>query len=211
MGHDHETGDIPDCLEGAAIISLPSGQRVFQAGDACDHFFYLLSGSIRVDLISTSGKAIMLYRFGANETCVLTTSCLLGGDDYCAEAHVEDEARACVLPFAAFDLRLKDSPEFRHLVFSSFSHRLAAMMCKIEEVAFEPIDARLAKWVLHLGKNSSDVSVTHDQLAADLGTAREVISRKLAQWDQLGLIERGRGSLRILDQGRLQNMATLGD
>jgi CRP/FNR family transcriptional regulator len=81
------------------------------------------------------------------------------------------------------------------------------MMSKIEEVAFIPIDTRLAARVLQLQSTSPTIKVTHDELATDLGTAREVISRKLAQWEKLGLIERGRGILKILNTKQLQNLA----
>ncbi len=149
----------------------------------------------------------MLYRFGADETCVLTTSCLLGGDDYCAEAHVEEDAKACIVPHTMFEARVNDSFEFRRLVFASFSERLVSMMNKIEEVAFIPIGTRLASRVLQIQNNEDIIIATHEQLASDLGTSREVISRKLAQWEQQGIIKRGRGSLRIINMAKIQRMA----
>ena len=211
MNAPPEETHVPDCLKGADIVALPKGARVFQAGERCDQFFYLVSGAIRVDLLGKSGRTIMLYRFGAKETCVLTTSCLLSGDAYCAEAHVEEDATACVVPYTAFETRLNDSSAFRRLVFSSFSERLAAMMAKIEEIAFVPIETRLADRVLQLRAKTPVIHATHGQLAADLGTSREVVSRKLAQWEKLGLIERGRGSFRLLNVQELRRMATLGD
>ncbi len=199
---------VPDCLKGSTIVSLPKGTRVFQSGDVCDQFFYLLKGVVRVDLISLSGKAIMLYRVGSDQTCVLTTSCLLSGDDYCAEAHIEEDVEACILSHSEFEAKLNQSAEFRQLIFLSFSERLASMMSKIEEVAFVPIDTRLAARVLQLHHDNATIKTTHDELATDLGTAREVISRKLAQWEKLGLIERGRGNLTILNTEQLQYLAS---
>lgn len=199
---------VPDCLKGSNIVSLPKGMRVFQSGDACDQFFYLLKGVVRVDLISLSGKAIMLYRVGSDQTCVLNTSCLLSGNDYCAEAHIEEDVEACIISHSEFEAKLNQSAEFRSLVFLSFSERLASMMSKIEEVAFVPIDTRLAARVLQLQHGNSTIKITHDELATDLGTAREVISRKLAQWEKLGMIERGRGSLTILNSEQLQYLAS---
>jgi len=208
---DKDAGTLPDCLNEAEIIRLPKGARIFTPGDSCNQFFYLLEGVIRVDLIARSGKAITLYRFGASETCILTTSCLLSGEDYCAEAHVEEPVKTCIVPFAAFETGLNQSAEFRHLVFSSFAQRLSAMMGKIEEVAFTPIDTRLAARVLELNASNKIIHVTHEQLAADLGTAREVISRKFAQWEKTGMIERARGSLRVLNTQKLERMAELRD
>lgn len=198
----------PLCLTDADIVSIPAGTRIFQPGDACSQFVYLLKGLIRVDLIAKTGKPITLYRFGPGETCVMTTSCLLGRSDYCAEAHVEQAAKACVISLTEFEAKLGKSDDFHRLVFSSFSNRLAAMMAKIEEIAFTPIDVRLAQRLIELGGDAASLRITHDQLAADLGTAREVVSRKLAQWEQLDLIERGRGCVKILDWDRLRAFTT---
>lgn len=205
MGSDARK--LPECLTDANIVSMPEGARIFQPGDACSQFVYLLNGIVRVDLITKSGKPITLYRFGGGETCVMTTSCLLGGDDYCAAAYVEQPVRAATLSRTAFQEKLKTSEDFRQLVFSSFASRLAAMMTKIEEIASTPIDIRLAQRLIELGDGAAALHVTHDQLAADLGTAREVISRKLAQWEQLKLLERGRGRVEILSGQRLQEIA----
>lgn len=202
---------IPEMFANAQRVSLPAGTRVFQSGDACTQFFYLLSGSIRVDLISKTGKSIMLYRFGGDETCILTTSCLLSGDDYCAEAHVETDVEACVLPLNSFNAMLDQSDAFRSLVFTSFSQRLAAMMGKIEDVAFVPIEQRLAARVLDLADQTLWITATHEQLANDLGSAREVISRKLSLWEKHGLVERTRGAFQIVDLAGLKTLADLRD
>ena len=200
----------PRCLRAAPIVSLPAGARVFQPGDAANQFVFLLSGSIRVDLVAASGKAITLYRFGPQETCVLTTSCLLSGEQYCAEARAEAPVVACVVPKAEFETMIDASSEFRRLVFSSFSARLAAMMGKIEEIACMPIDARLAGRVLELGDGNAIVSATHERLAMDLGTAREVVSRKLARWEREGVIARGRRRFEIIDANALKAIAGSG-
>ena len=201
----------PACLKNAPIVTLPKGARIFQVGDPCSHFFYLLSGSVRVDFIAKNGKTIMLYRFGAAQTCVLTTSCLLSGEDYCAEANAETDITACALPLSDFDAQLNASSEFRRLVLTSFAQRIAAMMSKLEEVAFAPIDARLASRALEMQSQDCHVLATHEQLAADLGTAREVVSRKLAEWENLGLIKRARGSFHILNVLALRHMAQHSD
>ena len=211
MSQPQENFHRPDCLKDASTVFVPKGTRVFQTGDPCNRFFYLLTGSIRVDLIARNGRTIMLYRFGGGETCVLTTSCLLGGDAYCAEAVAEEDTRACALPADAFEAQLSRSADFRRIVFSSFSARLAAMMEKVEEVAFVPIDRRLADRALQMHRQSPDIRITHERLAADLGTAREVISRKLAEWEKQGFIERGRGMFRIRDTAPLERLASLGD
>ncbi|MGV6801530.1 MAG: Crp/Fnr family transcriptional regulator [bacterium] len=197
---------LPDCLKTANEIELPEGTRVFQAGDECKQFVFLKRGAIRVNLVSQSGKSILLYRFGEGETCILTTACLLSGDYYSAEAIVEKKACAAIVPLATFNEMLEQSSEFRQLVFHSFAQRLSSMMAKIEDIAFVSIEQRLARRVMELGAHSDEIIVTHEQLAVDLGTAREVISRKLAQWEKKGWIERRRGQFAIREPQQLQRL-----
>lgn len=189
--------NLPECLENLPTKTLKVGTYVFRAGDACQNFYFLLQGSIRVNLISSSGKEILLYQFGAGETCVLTTACLLSGDHYNAEAIVNSDVTAIVLPLEDFKVLLAESNVFRELVFTTFAHRISELMAKIDEVAFTSIDRRLATRLLGLSDASSQVRSTHDQLALDLGSAREVVSRKLAYWEKAGWLVRDRGSLRI--------------
>lgn len=198
---------LPKCLENAREVSLVTDSKVFEPGDVCHHFYYVLSGIIRVDLITRSGKPLTLYRLGDNETCILTTSCLLSGDHYNAQAVAEQPVTALAIPRDVFFSQLDQSPEFRQFVFSSFASRLSAMMEKIEEVTSIPIEQRLAIRTLELYEERNPIVVTHEQLAADLGTAREVVSRKLANWENYGWIKRQRGSFTILDTQPIQQLA----
>lgn len=201
----------PDCLSQAQPVHLKPGDKVFGVGDPCQNFYYLLEGTIRVDLVARGGKSVLLYRFGANETCILTTSCLMAGEDYNAEAHVETDVQALALPHSTFLNLLNTSAEFRELVFNSFATRLAMMMSKIDEVAFQPLDSRLAARLLDLNSNADEIEITHEQLAADLGSAREVVSRRLAGWEKQGIISRERGALKIISHKGLEALKRLGD
>lgn len=198
---------IPKVLRNAKEINIPKGTTVFEPGDPCKQFVYLKSGTVRVNLISKNGKPIMLYRFGAGQTCVLTTSCILSGDMLCGEAIVEEDVEAYIIPINEFEEKLGSSTEFRNLVFSSFANRLASMMERIEEVTSSPIETRLAVSLFEKYKCAEPIMVTHEELAADIGTAREVISRKLGEWHKKGIINRGRGSIDILDIKRLQELS----
>ena len=171
---------------------------MFQSDEACTNFYFVQQGSIRVELSNHNGNSVVLYRIGANETCVLTTSCLLSGERYSAEAVTETEVSVIVVPKVDFEHRLNSSPEFRELVFTSFSSRLASMMAKIDEIAFTPLDARLAGRLAELSQADPVIKVTHEQLANDLGSAREVISRKLLSLEKDGLLKRGRGTIEII-------------
>ena len=195
MSHNNA---LHDCLKDFKSIRIAAGVVVFQSDEACTNFYFVQHGSIRVELSNHNGNSVVLYRIGANETCVLTTSCLLSGDRYSAEAVTETEVSVIVVPRADFEHRLNSSPEFRELVFTSFSSRLAAMMAKIDEIAFTPLDARLAGRLAELSQADPVIKVTHEQLANDLGSAREVISRKLLSLENDGLLKRGRGTIEII-------------
>ncbi|MEM1193671.1 MAG: Crp/Fnr family transcriptional regulator [Pseudomonadota bacterium] len=203
-----DPAQLPPPLDGANPVSLPAGATIFEPGDPCTQFFFVLEGTIRVALTARNGRTVTLYRFGAGETCVMTTSCLLGGASYGAEANTQSAVRALVLTKNAFDTAFSQSAPFRQLVLTAFSDRLAQMMARIETIAFTPLDQRLAATLLeHLPGTARAIKLTHDDLAQDLGSAREVISRKLAQWEQDGLIIRQRGMITVTDRAALQNLS----
>jgi CRP/FNR family transcriptional regulator len=198
---------IPQSLQDCNRVHIKAGSRVFSPGDACNQFVYVLNGSIKVTLLSETGSEVLLYRLGAHDTCVLTTSCLLGNSAFTAYAMAEEDIDLITMPEIAFQKSLNESEEFRRFVFSSFSGRLSAMMKKVEEVTFQSIGNRLAKALLKRPQKSGKVIVTHDELAAEVGTAREVVSRKMALWQKQGLVEKGRGFILLIDVNQLQNIA----
>jgi len=201
----------PECLAPFGALKLGAGTTVFQNGLECENFYFLLRGTVRVDLINSDGKSVLLYRIEPNETCILTTSCLLADEVYCAEAITETEVEVIAVPRAEFLKLLDRSADFRALVFHSFSSRLSTMMGKIDEVSFASIDQRLARRLLELGGDGAVIDVTHEQLAKDLGSAREVISRKLLDWEKQKIINRGRGSVQVTAVDAINRLANLGD
>lgn len=203
-----------DIVEGIGhfhMANLPAGTAVFRDGDACENFYLVKSGSIRVDLINSFGKSILLYRIGPEETCILTTSCLICDENYSAEAVTESKVTVVVIPKAEFQRYLNESSLFRALVFRSFSQRLAAMMARIDEISFSSLGSRIAHRLLELATDCNQIAITHEQLAHDIGSAREVISRKLVEMENEGLLERGRGKVTIRSRAGLQKLLHEGD
>jgi CRP/FNR family transcriptional regulator len=180
------------------VAALPAGTRIFGPGQAPEAFLLLLRGTVRVQQVSDSGREIVLYRVSAGESCALTTACLMGYEDYQAEAIAETDVEAVAIPRATFDELIARSSEFRRFVFTAFSRRITDLFQIIEEVAFSRVDVRLAQRLLALGKESGHIELTHQQLAAELGTAREVISRQLNEFHRRGWIATSRGVIDIL-------------
>jgi CRP/FNR family transcriptional regulator len=194
-------------IETSKVVRLPAGTRIFGPGQAPNAYLLLIDGSVRVQQVSETGREIVLYRVSAGESCALTTACLMGYEDYQAEGIAETDVEAAAIPRATFDDLIAKSAAFRRFVFTAFSVRITNLMRVIDEVAFSRIDVRLAHHLLQLGGTQNRVDLTHQQLASELGTAREVVSRQLTEFQRRGWIATSRGAIDILDAGALQRLA----
>ncbi|RLA33363.1 MAG: Crp/Fnr family transcriptional regulator [Gammaproteobacteria bacterium] len=191
----------------ARPVTLPAGTTVFHDGDACSNYLLVLDGTVRVQKISSSGREITLYRVGDGQTCILTTTCLLSGERYPAEGITETEVRAIVLGNGLFQALLAESPGFRQFVFAVYARRVTDLIVLVEEVAFGRMDLRLASRLRDSADASGMVAATHQELAAELGSAREVVSRLLKDFEQRGLVALHRGRVELLDRTALDQLA----
>jgi len=191
----------------ARPVTLPAGTTVFHDGDACSNYLLVLDGTVRVQKISSSGREITLYRVGDGQTCILTTTCLLSGERYPAEGITETEVRAIVLGNGLFQALLAESLGFRQFVFAVYARRVTDLIVLVEEVAFGRMDLRLASRLRDSADASGMVAATHQELAAELGSAREVVSRLLKDFEQRGLVALHRGRVELLDRTALDQLA----
>lgn len=196
-----------ELLRSGRIVEMPAGRRIFGPGQAPSSFMLLLEGSVRVHQISESGREIVLYRVSEGESCALTTACLLGYEDYIAEAITETDIRAVAIPRGTFDELVARSPVFRQFVFMAFSRRITDLCRLIDEVAFQRLDVRLAGRLIERSHSTSSIDLTHQELAAELGTAREVVSRQLHELQRRGWIAYSRGHIEIKDRAALEGLA----
>src|SRR5690554_3317544 len=182
----------------ARVITLPAGRKVFQPGDACQGLPLVIEGSVRVQMSSESGHEIVLYRIGSAEVCTLSIGCLMAGRGYRAEAVVESPTTVLMLSHALFDDLMGASRAFRRQIMASYGERLETLMLLVEEVAFRRMDERLADW-LRERAGQSPLLITHQALAVELGTAREVVSRLLKELERQGWVRLSRGRIEIID------------
>lgn len=185
----------------AKLVEAPVGTIGYREGGPCGAYVMRLAGRSRVYKMSSSGREILLYRVHGGETCVITTTCLLGNSDYPASTVVEEAIRDVIIPSAAFNQLMVDSRVFRTFVMSNYGALISDLIVLLDEVAFHSLDARLAKLLLDAGE--SNVARTHQQIADELGTAREVVSRQLKRFEQKGLVTLGRGHVEILGRDAL--------
>lgn len=195
-------------MQFARIVEAPAGTIGYQEGDHCGGYVLRLKGRSRVYKMSTSGREIVLYRVSAGETCVITTTCLLGNSQYPASTIVEEEIQDVIIPDAIFQRLMIDSPVFRQYVMQNYGALISDLIVLLDEVAFQTLDARLAKCLLDMGSNT--IQRTHQQIADELGTAREVVSRQLKRLEQKGWLHMGRGMIEIQQRAELLKLANSG-
>jgi CRP/FNR family transcriptional regulator len=198
-------------LEAAAKrVRLPQGSRIFGPGQSPTSYVLLIDGDIRVSQVSEGGREIVLYRVSPGESCALTTTCLLGGDEYQAEAIAETDVEAVAIPRVVFDEMIARSASFRRFVLAGFTHRVTDLFKLVDDIAFRRMDARLAGKLLELSGDSDELAMTHQQIAVELGTAREVVSRLLNELQRRGWVSSARGIVRLVDRPALQRLAVEG-
>lgn len=191
----------------ARQVALHKGTLIFGPGNPAENLLLLVSGTVRVQQLSEDGREIVLYRVHAGESCVLTTACLLAFEDYSAEGIAETDVEAIMIPRDVFDELMSMSKEFRAFVFEAYSKRITDLFMVIEEIAFKRMDIRVAQKLLELKDAKSVLHLTHQQLATELGTAREVISRQLKEFERRGWANLSRGEIELRDVAAIERLA----
>ncbi|MDF1750926.1 MAG: Crp/Fnr family transcriptional regulator [Alphaproteobacteria bacterium] len=193
----------------STVMTVPEGTVIFGPGKSPENLLLLLDGRVRVHQVSEAGREIVLYRVEAGQSCVLTTACLLAYEDYSAEGIAETDVRAAAIPRPVFDNLISQSIDFRNFIFTAYSKRIIDLFLVIEEIAFQRFDIRLAQKLLDLARGSDQIKATHQQLAAELGTAREVVSRQLGEFQRRSWIRQARGTIDLLDRIAVGQLASL--
>lgn len=189
-------------MSASSLVKLPAGKQVFYTGCVCENYLLVLDGIVKVQLMAAdTGREVLLYHVRSGDSCVLTTSCLLSGDSYPAEGIVEADVTAFAMSSHAFYRCMELSAFFREFVFKNFSSRLSNIIGRMESVVFETIDQRICKALLISGENV--ISKTHHELAYELGSAREVVSRHLKNFENMGWVSLKRGNIDIIDREAL--------
>lgn len=194
-----DPGFVKEFQRSAFLTHIPAGRDVFLEGDPIEAIALLISGEVRVYKIGETGREITLYRFGNGSSCVLTANAILSRNTFPAIATVEQDAEAVMIPAEVFRSWVKKYDLWRDFVFDLLSQRLSTVMAVVDEVVFQRMDRRVAKFLIKKGQESNPVRITHQEIAAELGSSREVVSRLLEDFISEGSIQSGRGVIEILD------------
>ncbi len=197
----------------ARLAALPlhdvaRGTVLFRQGDAAEGFVVLLEGRIEVFLTGPSGREILLYAVEPGQSCVQTTLGLMGDDPYAGEALTATDVRAVIIPKPLFLGLMDRDAAFRGYVMRAFGQRMQDVTRLLERVAFGRVEARLAEALLTLAENGV-VHATQAELAARIGSAREVVTRRLDAFAKAGWVATDRGSVQITNAGALRQRAAM--
>ncbi len=187
---------VRDILSAGTLRSFPAGMLLYSEGDACSAIAFLLSGEIRVYKAAEGGREITLYEIGRGETCILNASCILAKTPYPANAVSLKEGSMFLVPADSFGRLMDTSEDMRHFVFEMMSRRLTTVMALVEEVAFGRMDIRLKEYLSEKAEHGVLLS-THQKIADDLGTSREVISRLLKDFERKGIVALSRNEITL--------------
>lgn len=190
-------------LKYVSIKQFPEGQFICWEGDVCAQLAIVLSGIVRVYKVGESGREVTLYRIEENDSCILTASCILSQIRFPALAVVEKEVRAALIPAAILRNWIEQYDVWREYVFRLMSKRLADVITTVEEITFRRVDVRIAEFLAGLTGEQEHIAITHQQIAYELGTAREVVSRILKDFERENIIALTRGSITVQNKQAL--------
>ncbi|MEZ4701803.1 MAG: Crp/Fnr family transcriptional regulator [Rhodothermales bacterium] len=184
---------------------LAPGDFICLEGNQCTFLPFVLEGRARVYKASDAGREITLYRIEAGESCVLTASCILNRIAFPAFAIAETSVEGFLVPAPVFRSWIDEYSAWRMFVFDLFAQRLSSIINVVEEVVFRRLDARLATFLTEAGEDR--VAMTHEAIATELGSSREVVSRLLKEFQLDGLVELERGVIHLADRQGLRRRA----
>ncbi len=184
----------------ASVIQAPAGAQLFASGDQCESFVVVADGRARIQLSTKTGRDITLFRLERGQSCALTTSCLLSEIPYYAEGVAETDIELISIPSVAFRDALDASPEMMKVLLSDYASRIGHLTGLVDRLTSRDLNSEIAAFLKSRVGPDKIVPCSHKEIADELGTAREVVSRRLKEWEKLGWVKLLRGRLLIRDE-----------
>ncbi len=187
-------------LQHTSIVSLPKDTLIFDEGSTTNNLAIIISGKVRVYKLAESGREITIYRINKGESCILTISSILSNLTYPARAVVEEDVEALVVPSDVFKELVNKDESWRNFTFGLMNTRFANVITVVEEIAFRRMDERILEFLFDkFNSSGNELNITHQEIAYELGTYREVVSRILKDFEKSGMVELARNKINILN------------
>lgn len=192
--------------DSARLLHFRKSEQIARAEEQCLGTLVVLKGQIRAYMVSDEGREITLYRLYERELCVMSASCLLEGISFDLMMDAVTDTEALLLPVQAMNPILRQNPRMERHLTRLVNERFSEVMWTMRQILFFSADRRVAVFLWdELAKGRTEILYyTHDEIARLIGSAREVVSRMLKYFAMEGVVELGRGSIRIVDRERLR-------
>lgn len=211
------TLNSPDLLtaiaQNGSQAGLQGGMTICEPGQQCSHLALVLSGNARVYQLAENGREITLYRVSAGECCIMTVSCIMSQQGFPALAVCDTDLQAVLIPANKVTEWMHQHPQWHAFIWQQMSRRLDNVLHLLNEVTFQRMDQRILRYLMlnHETSGSTLLKLTHQKVADDLGTSREVVSRILKDLEHRTLLHLSRGTVELLDLSALENQLALCD
>ena len=199
-----ENKKLDKLIENIHISSFDPGTIILREGNACEYMVFILGGVIRVYKLSPEGREITLYHITKGETCILLNSCIVENNNYPAIAEVEEDVQLAIIPSLFFNELIFPEPSYQKYIFGILSKRLTEVLTIVDEVAFKHMDTRIATFLYDKAlKSGNRLEITHEKISMELGSAREVVSRILKDFEKQNILSLSRGIINIIDMKKI--------
>ena len=183
--------------QSASMVEAPVGHRLFSTGDVCENFVLVAEGQVRVQISTKSGREMILFRLERGQSCALTTSCLLTHSPYYAEGIAETPLKLIIIPAAIFRRTLSEYPKLSMSLLDNYAERIGQLTNVIDRLMSRDLGAELKSFLLDKANYDRCIKLSHQKIADELGSSREVISRKLKLMENAGLLHLSRGQIKL--------------
>lgn len=188
--------------------SFRKGETMLGGADNCSGLFLIYKGQVRTYIISESGKEITLYRLFDKDVCIFSASCIMRNISFDLHVEVEKDTQAYLIPTPVLKKLTNESLPLQTFINNIMARRFSEVVWIMEQALFSSFDRRLALFLLEMSDidDSDLLSITHEKIASHLGTAREVVTRMLKYFQNIGLVRLNRGTIQIIDKEKLEEL-----
>lgn len=192
--------NVKDAIsETGQIMEIPEGEILIDIGQYIKMMPLLLSGSLKILREDNDGKELLLYHVHPGETCAMSITCCMGDAKSSVRAVAEEDTKLIALPTRIMDEWSNQYPSWKHFIMRTYQRRFEELLNTIDSIAFQKLDDRLERWLKEKTAKSPDgvIQITHQEIASELHSSREVISRLLKKMEHQGTLELGRNKIKM--------------
>lgn len=187
---------------------VPKGTLIYNSTADCIGMLIVREGRLRTFICSDEGKEVTLYRLFERDMCLFSASCMMSSLQFDVSVEAETDTSVWIIPVAVYQRLTQQSPVVANYTNELIATRFSEVMWRMDQILFKRFDHRLADFLIEESRivQSERLSITHEKIAAHLGTAREVVTRMLKYFQSEGMVRLARGTVQLMDMKRLEEM-----